>query len=194
MTMTVPAVRTSSKVELMEESRRWWVHLVGGLVWLVFGFAVLNGRQEIETVWTVAIFTGILLGAFALAELANAVLAEGWRWFHALMGVVSALAMAFAFAWPGQTFLTLAAIIGWYLLASGVLHIYLGFQTKGEDLWWARLVLGVGEVLLAFWAIGYPGRSIQLLILWLAATAVGRGLLEVMTAFSLHAEKQKFNL
>ena len=194
MTIAAPAVRASSRVEVMEESRRWWIHLVGGLVWLVFGFAVLNGREEIETVRTVAIFAGVLLGAFALAELADAVLAEGWRWFHALMGLASALAMAFAFAWPGQTFLTLAAIIGWYLLASGVLHIYLGFQTKGEDLWWARLLVGVGEVLLAFWAIGYPGRSIQLLVLWLAAAAVIRGVLEVMTASSLHAEKRKLNL
>jgi uncharacterized membrane protein HdeD (DUF308 family) len=173
------------------EDRSWWVYLVTGSLWLVFGFAILNGHDDMTTVWTVAIFAGALFLCFGFGEFVTAFVAEGWRWFHILMGIAGILAGIMAFAWPGQTFLTLAAIIGWYILFSGVMHVSLAVMARDlDDLWWMTLLVGIAEILLAFWALGYPGRSIRLLILWVAASALVRGTLQVVAAFSLRAARR----
>ncbi|HET7487824.1 MAG TPA: DUF308 domain-containing protein [Acidimicrobiales bacterium] len=185
------AVRGGVAAGEPDEARWWWVRLLTGLIWLLFGFAILNGHDEISTVWTVAVFAGVMFAAIAISEFLTAGFVESWRWLHVLLGVASGIAAICAFAWPGQTFLTLAAIMGWYLLATGVLHIAIGFNQKGfEDLWWSAVLVGVVEILLGFWAIGYPGRSIKLLVLWITMTALARGLLEVVNAFSLRSARR----
>lgn len=166
----------------------WWVHLVTGVVWLLFGFAILNGREEISTVWTVAVLAGVLFLAYAAGECTAAFVSESWSWLHAVLAVGSAIAGVVAFAWPGQTFLTLAAIVAWYLLFVGVVGVISGFAARDvEEFWWVMVLVALGEVLLAFWAMGYPGRSIQLLVLWLSLSALARGMLQVVMALSAHS-------
>lgn len=189
-TTTVPIRRDGGPPAAGVAPHAWWVYLTTGVLWLVASFAILNGREEITTVRTVAVLTGFVLVAFAIGEFGNGIVAEGWRWLHLVLGVVSLLAATFAFVWPGQTFLTLAAIIGWYLLAVGILHIWQAFLMAGLELWWVGLVIGIAEIALAFWAVGYPGRSIRLLIVWVSAMALARGLLQVVTAFSLRSEQR----
>ena len=41
-------------------------------------------------------------------------------------------------------------------------------------------------MLIGFWAIGYAGRSITLLVVWVGATALGRGISSLFIAFGLH--------
>ena len=93
-----------------------------GAIWLIFGWVVLSARSEISTVWAVAVYAGILFLVFGLGELMAAFVVEGWRWLHALMGIVGIAAGVMAFAWPDQTFLTLAALMGWFLLFDGTLQ------------------------------------------------------------------------
>lgn len=50
----------------------------------------------------------------------------------------------------------------------------------------AGLVVGIAEVLIGFWAAEYPGRSIALLIVWVGASALARGIGEIFLAFRLH--------
>jgi len=53
------------------------------------------------------------------------------------------------------------------------------------DLWWLTLIVGIVEVLVGFWAIGYDGRSIALLVVWVAASALARGITDLFLAFQL---------
>ena len=86
----------------------------------------------------------------------------------------------------GQTFLVLAAIIGWYVLFAGIFDIVTAFATKDEnDLWWLQLILGIAQILIGFWAIGYTGRSIDLLVIWVGASALARGISSLFLAFGL---------
>jgi len=88
--------------------------------------------------------------------------------------------------WPGETFLVLAALIGWYLLFKGIFDFVMALATKDEyDLWWLTLVMGIVEVLVGFWAIGYSGRSIALLVVWVGATALARGITDIFLAFQV---------
>jgi uncharacterized membrane protein HdeD (DUF308 family) len=185
MVGTVPRSQQRSDAQPADTGGWWWVYLVTGSLWILFGFAVLNGRDEITTVWTIAILAGFMFITLGVGEFVTAFVAEGWRWLHAVLGVIAILAGLGALAWPGQTFLTLASIIGWYLLFTGGVHMAQGFGMRGvDDSWWAGVVIGVGEILLAFWAVGYPGRSITLLVLWVALSALARGLLQLVAGFS----------
>jgi uncharacterized membrane protein HdeD (DUF308 family) len=129
---------------------------------------------------------------FGMGELLAAFVVDSWRWLHGILGVIGIIAGIMAFAWPDQTFLTLAALIGWFLLFDGTLQLAVALMRRHEyDLWWLLLILGVVEILIAFWAIGYPGRSIVLLIIWVGATALAKGIALIVAGFALHSSAKR---
>lgn len=171
-------------------TKRWWLFIITGILWIIFAFAVLSA--SINTVWAIAVLFGIGFIAGGVLELALAAVAEGWRWLHVVFGVISIVAGIVALVWPGQTFLVLAAVIGWFLMFDGIFNIVVSVSTRAvNELWWLGLILGVAEVLIGFWAVGYIGRSIALLIVWVAAAALARGISELVLGFTLHgADKE----
>jgi uncharacterized membrane protein HdeD (DUF308 family) len=171
--------------DMAEVASMWWLALVTGVMWVLFGFVVLS--FDFRTVWAVAVFTGFGLIVGGAMELATSRVVTSWKWLHVLFGLISIAAGIMAFVWPGQTFLVLAAIIGWYVLIAGILDVIISFMIKGEDdLWWLTLVTGVLQIGVGFWAVGYAGRSIALLVVWVGATAVMRGVSGIFLAVSLH--------
>jgi hypothetical protein len=42
-------------------------------------------------------------------------------------------------------------------------------------------------VLIGFWAVGYAGRSIALLVIWVGASALARGISDIFIGFGLHS-------
>lgn len=191
--MTTAAVTPGDEYEVVVEEgagKYWWVLLVTGGLWLTFGWIVLSARSEITTVWAVCIYAGVLFLMFAAGELVGAFVVEGWRWLHVLVGLGALVAGVMCFVWPEQTFITLAAILAWYLLFDGVLHIGRSLASRHEvDIWWMFLILGVLEVAIAFWAIGYTGRSVALLVIWVGAMALAKGLAQIVGAFMLRSAR-----
>ena len=45
---------------------------------------------------------------------------------------------------------------------------------------------------IAFWAIGYPGRSIVLLVIWVGATALAKGFAQIVRGFALHGLEKDY--
>jgi uncharacterized membrane protein HdeD (DUF308 family) len=181
-----PLTRAEAE-EVLEDSRGWWMFLLTGILWIIFGFIVLS-FDDFETVWAVAVFFGIGFIVGGILELAVASRVPGWKWLHILFGIIAIVAGILALIWPGQTFLVLAAIIGWYVLFSGIMDMITAFVTKDEnDLWWLQLVLGIAQVLIGFWAVGYAGRSIALLVIWVGASALARGISDIFIGFGLHS-------
>lgn len=171
--------------DLIEATRGWWVYLLGGVLWILFGWVVLS--FDIDTVWTVAVFFGIGFIGGGVMEIFLSTLAPGWRWLHVLFGVIAIVAGVIALIWPGQTFLALAAIIGWYVLFAGIMDTATAFATRDDnELWWLQLVVGLAQVLIGFWAVGYAGRSIVLLVVWVGASALARGISSIFIGFGLH--------
>jgi uncharacterized membrane protein HdeD (DUF308 family) len=56
---------------------------------------------------------------------------------------------------------------------------------RPAELWWAGLVSGVVQVLLAFWAAGDFGHKAFLLVVWVGASALAHGIVQIVTAFRL---------
>lgn len=168
-----------------EASRLWWLFLINGILWVLFAFVVLSFTYT--TVWAVAIFFGFGLIVGGLMEIMVGSQVASWRWLHVTFGVIAIIAGVLALVWPGQTFLVLAAIIGWYIMVAGIIDLVTAITTRDDnDLWWLGLILGIVEILIGFWAVGYAGRSIALLVVWVGATALIRGISNLFAAFGLH--------
>jgi uncharacterized membrane protein HdeD (DUF308 family) len=163
----------------------WWLFLVIGVLWLVF--ALLVFKVDATTVHGIAILTGIVCFAGAGLELVGAATVHGgWRIVRLLLALAFAVIGVLAFVHPENTFSALATIFAFYLLLSGLFQIAWALVEKGE-LWWVRLLGGLAEVLLAFWAAGNFGHKAFLLIVWVGAGALVAGITQISYAFELRA-------
>jgi len=89
-----------------------------------------------------------------------------------------------AFIHPGNTFAALAAVFSFFLVFAGTFDIVIAISTRREiEVWWLQLVGGIIELALGFWAAGYYGRSSVLLVAWVAAFAIIRGVRDIVFAF-----------
>jgi uncharacterized membrane protein HdeD (DUF308 family) len=160
----------------------WWVPLLSGGLWLVFAFVVLS--FSFTTVLAIAVFAGVSSLLAGANELAIASALPNWQLGHLLLGVLSTAAGVVALVWPGITFVVLAALVAWLLLFKGASD-FVGALVYRHELWWLQLITGVIEVAVAFWAIGYPARSFVLLAVWVATTALLRGISHIVLALAV---------
>jgi uncharacterized membrane protein HdeD (DUF308 family) len=172
-----------------EMADRWWLFLVTGILWIVFSLMVL--QFDLESVAAIGYLAGFAFIVAGLNEFMIMAAVRGWRWLHALLGVLFILTGFAALAWPGRTFLVLANLVAWFLLFKGTFDIVIAFAMKGQELWWVQLVVGILSIVIAFWAAGYPGRSAVLLVLWVGISALTRGVTELVLAFQLRGLKKE---
>ena len=178
------------EVELAETaSRFWWLYLVTGVLWLWVTLIILS--LDIDTVYAVAILFGfVAIGAGISEFLMIGASTTGWRIAHGVLGVIFIAAGIVAFFRPQGTFVALAAIVAWVLLFKGIFDIVLALISHPAHLWWVGLVVGTIEILLAFWAAGYFRGSAIILVAWVAAMTLLRGITEIVMAFRLRKLKK----
>ena len=162
--------------------RWWWVLLVTGILWILIGLFVLQAHYESAV--TIGYLVGFWLFFAGIAEFVEAAAVLAWRWLHILFGVLFVLGGIAALTSPFQTFTVLAALIGFFLVIKGTFDFVIALAVRHEvDLWWMSLVAGIIEIVLGVWAMGYPGRSAALLIIWVGVGAIIRGVAEIVTSF-----------
>ena len=161
----------------------WWLLLITGIAWVLL--AVILLRFDYTTVSAISVLFGIVAIAAGILEIGVLILAAGWwKLLHAILAVVFIVAGVVAFVHPGNTFAALAAVFSFFLVIAGTFDIVIAISVRHEiDVWWVQLVTGIIEVLLGFWAAGYYGRSAVLLIAWVAAIAILRGVRDIVLAF-----------
>jgi uncharacterized membrane protein HdeD (DUF308 family) len=107
------------------------------------------------------------------------------------LAVVFFIAGIVAFIHPGDTFAALAAVFSFFLIFAGTFDIIVAVSTRREiEVWWLQLVGGIIEVVLGFWAAGYYGRSAVLLVAWVAAFTLIRGVRDIVLAFRIREVQQ----
>lgn len=158
-----------------------WLVLLRGVLWLLVAVAVLSFTPT--SAWAIGTMMAIVIIFSGIDELATAAQAESWRWLHLVAGPVFVVVGILALLAPFQTFGILALFIGWYLMLKGCLDIALALGTD-RPLWGLTLAVGIGQILLAIWALGYPGRSAWLLIAWVGTGAVLRGVGDLIASVS----------
>jgi uncharacterized membrane protein HdeD (DUF308 family) len=171
-------------------SRLWWVFLITGIAWLWVALIVL--RLDTTSVTAIAVLFGIVAIGLGITEfIAMAGSTTGWKIVRAILGVVFIVAGIVAFFEPAGTFVALAALFAWVVLFKGIFDVTVALVGPKVGLWWLILVLGIVEILLAFWAAGYFRGSALLLVAWIAAFALTRGFMEIFTAFRLRELKKE---
>jgi uncharacterized membrane protein HdeD (DUF308 family) len=170
-----------------EAGRLWWLFLLTGIAWLLFSIIVF--RFDYTTVSSISILFGVVAIAAGVNELfAVGVATRWWKVLHILLAVIFIVVGFVAFWHPGDTFAALAAVISFFFIFKGFFAIIVSIATKDEiGVWWLQLVVGIVEVLIGFWAAGYYGRSVVLLVAWVGIAALVRGITEIVFAFKLRS-------
>jgi uncharacterized membrane protein HdeD (DUF308 family) len=111
----------------------------------------------------------------------------GWRWLHAVMGVLFLIGGIWAFVHPIGAFYELASVLGFLIVLKGTLDIGVAVATKDQnDIWGLGLLIGLLELALGFWASQqfFAPRAI-LIITWVGFASLFRGVGEIVMAFHL---------
>lgn len=160
----------------------WWVPLVTGIGWLIYSLIILSATPK--SVSAIALFFALAAFGFAGLEVVFAWATRGgWRWAHAGLATLATVAGILAFAYPDRTFVIMAWIAGWLILARGVFDLCAALANRHVELWWLGLVGGLAEIAIAFWAIGHWGNLATLLVVWLGLWTLVRGILDIASAF-----------
>jgi uncharacterized membrane protein HdeD (DUF308 family) len=170
---------------------RWWVFLLTGIGWLVFALMVF--QWDFTTVYAVSYLFGIVALVAGLNEfLQLTVSTTGWKIAHAILGVLFVLAGLWALVHPHNAFLTIAGLIGYFLLFKGIFDLIVAFAAKSQsELWWLQLVVGLTEILLAFWVAGSFREKTILLVAYVGIIGLSRGITELIVAFKLKGLKRQ---
>jgi uncharacterized membrane protein HdeD (DUF308 family) len=166
-------------------ARLWWIFLVIGTAWLLF--AIMVFRFDWRSVSAISIVFGVVCLAAALDEILTAFAGGQGGWMIVLRLVLAAALVVIgviSFIHPGNTFAALAAVMSFYFIIKGAFTIIFSIATRKEvELWWLVLAIGLAELLLGFWAAGDFGHRQILLIVWVGAAALVRGIGSFVFAF-----------
>jgi uncharacterized membrane protein HdeD (DUF308 family) len=178
--------------EVLEEAAgRWWLFLLTGIAWLVF--ALLVFQWDYTTVSAISYLFGVVAIIAGVNEFFEiTVSTTGWKIVHGILGVLFVLVGFYALWNPYDTFATLAALVGLFLLFRGIFDITVAFVTKDEfELWWLQLIAGIAQILLAFWVAGNWRDKAILLVVYVGIVALMRGITEIFLAFKLKGVRKR---
>ena len=174
-------------------AENWWLLLLRGLAAIAFGV--------IAFFWPGITLLSLtyLWGAYALADgifsLWAAVAGPSGdassRWWLALMGVVSILASAVAFFWPGVTALVLLMFIAAWAIVIGALLIYGAIELRKviQNEWWL-ILSGVLSIAFGVLMVLRPGAGAVALVWTIAWYAIVFGCLLIGLALRLKKYKR----
>jgi uncharacterized membrane protein HdeD (DUF308 family) len=188
MSTSIPARRTALQDPEVaaRAARRWWLFLITGSLWILFSLIVF--RFDLHSVTAVGIAVGALCFAAGLNEfLTLGATSGGWKVVRVILAVLFVVIGVVALAYPHRTFTEVAAIFSFFLVLKGAFDAMYALMSKDEvEFWWVGLIVGTIEILLGFWAAGNFGREAVLLVVWIGAGALARGVTELTLAVALH--------
>ena len=161
----------------------WWLFLILGILWILFGMFVLS--YNVGSLLALAIFAGVTFIMTGINQILAAGRVEGWGWLYLVGGALSIIAGIIAFVWPGKTLLVISVVLAWFLVFKGIVDIVGAFSNHGRPYWWVTLILGILELLLGMWAAGYPGRALVVFVNLVGIYAIFYGFTELFAAFDL---------
>ena len=162
-------------------SRYWWMILLRGLAWVVFGILVFN--QPAISLVTLT----LLFGAFALVDgIANTVSAN---WGVLLLTGLAGIAIgALTFYDPSITALGLLFYIAIWVTGTGLLQVVAGIRLRKEitgEFW--LILSGLISIALGVFLVVRPGAG-ALSVLWVLATyAIVFGAILIALAFRVRS-------
>jgi uncharacterized membrane protein HdeD (DUF308 family) len=116
-------------------------------------------------------------------------LAKSW-WLFLLRGIAGILFGVLAFAWPGITLLTLVLFYGAFALVDGIFALIAAAKGRGNaamPTWWL-VVVGIAGIVAGIGTFLWPAITALLLVMFIGAWALVRGIFEIAGAIQLRKE------
>jgi uncharacterized membrane protein HdeD (DUF308 family) len=113
------------------------------------------------------------------------------RWWILLLRGIFAIAIGLAaIIWPGVTVLALVWMFALFMIADGIASVAIGFRGEADGtVWWTMVFLGSLAILAGLFtsgmAITRPLLTLATLVLVIAASAILRGVFEILAAIRL---------
>jgi uncharacterized membrane protein HdeD (DUF308 family) len=110
-------------------------------------------------------------------------------WVLVLRGVMAILLGVFAFVWPQQTIAALVLTFGVVALVDGI--VASGVAIAGRQLtpdWWILLLQGLLGIVVGVMTLFNPAITAVALLVYIAAWAIGLGVLQIVAAVRLRHE------
>jgi uncharacterized membrane protein HdeD (DUF308 family) len=118
----------------------------------------------------------------------NARISDLW-WVVALKGVSAFVLGTLAVLWPAITLITLALIFAAYCVVDAVFSIILAVRgARRHQRWWWPALNAVVALAAAAVAVLYPGLTVLVFVIMLAAWALINGVISIIAAFRLKAD------
>lgn len=166
-------------------SQYWWMALLRGVLWILFGVLVFLQPGISATA------LAVLFGLFVLADgIGNVVTAVGGRsqhehwWVLLIIGFLGIGVGLLSVCNPGLTALALLYYIAIWAIATGVLQVIAAIRLRREiegELW---LILGgLASVVFGVLAMARPGAGVLSLLWLVGAYAIAFGVVTVALAF-----------
>ena len=111
----------SSRDALRGVTGAWWLFLILGILWILFGMFVLS--YNVGSLLALAIFAGVTFIMTGINQILASGRVEGWRWLYLVGGALSIIAGIVAFVWPGKTLVVISVVLAWFLVFKGIVDI-----------------------------------------------------------------------
>ena len=170
-------------------SRYWWMTVLRGLFWILFGVVIL-ARPGISLL-SLTLALGIVISADGILNVMNAFAGrkvhEDW-WVLLLVGLTGIGIGALTFYSPQTTALALVFYVAIWAIATGLLQITAAIRLRRQlagEVWW--ILAGIASVIFGVLLIVQPAAG-ALTLLWLFAVyAIAFGVLLVLLAFRVRS-------
>lgn len=175
-------MHTSSAFEMRPVRRYWGWFLALGVLDVVLGLVCLSSAV-IATLLTTALLGALaIVGGMALA--ATAYWAEtGWGiTLRIALGVLLVLAGWLALTQPVRGALALTALIGWFFLVTGALHIMMALVEHAPGWGWVALNGAINLLLGILLLVSWPVSGLVAIGLFLGVNLLMNGILWIFAS------------
>ena len=185
MSSAAPSIERSAERAVGRALPPWWLFLITGIGWAIVGLIVL--RFNYTSVHAISLLFGFVAIAAGVMEVVMVFVVPGWwKLLNGVLALAFIAAGVVALIHPGNTFVALAAVFSFVLVFAGMFDIIMSIASRHEiDVWWLQLIGGIILLFLGIWAAGDYGRSAVVLIAWVAAFALIRGVRDSVYAFRI---------
>jgi uncharacterized membrane protein HdeD (DUF308 family) len=192
MLVTNPLTQTSWAREIVKAvSRGWWVLLVYGIISIVAGGIILLVDWTVSDLATFLGALFIVRGIFTMLSVPIDGSVRGWSVVLGLLEVGVGIAV---WVWPDPTLLVIAAVIGWWVLFTGVMTIVGSISARRILPYWGlALALGIFETVVSFWLLSRPGLTLVATVLAIGLWSVIYGVMEVAVAVEVKELPRRFD-
>jgi len=167
----------------------WWLFVLRGVVGIVFGLLMLMWPGA--SVMAVLIFVAAYALVDGLVTIGSAFrlrpLFDRW-WALLVQGLISAAFGVLAFMRPGLSLLYIVISVSLWMVFAALAQFFLARAQRamGAPSFWPTLG-GILSLVLAVLALAYPGRTILLVVAFIAWFALIGGAVQIMVAFRVRS-------